>query len=179
MSAVDVEALRALLAAAAPGPWECHGSAVDGAYVLDKGWQFVAEARGELGEQHAAIIAALRNHAEALLDAYEDRERLRDSHRLLAEELGDVSCQLDDAGVPVMSLGCVTPEGDRVRYLRERLALAERVVEAARAYRAAWQAVEDGPTHGPEMVARMRREREAHLALLILVGNAYDAPEGG
>jgi len=80
MSGFDPAALRALLAAATPGRWIAGGPRDDGTaqvYCPHSGPLRVIVPVAETEPHNAALIAALRNAAPALLDAADERDRLR------------------------------------------------------------------------------------------------------
>jgi hypothetical protein len=78
---IDVVGLRELLAKATPGPWETDGHGIVGGETDEE--QFIADS-----PDHAALIAAAVNTLPQLLEAWEERERLREALEPFADLTG-------------------------------------------------------------------------------------------
>ena len=81
-ASIDTAALRALLDEGTPGRWIAGAAREDGTaqvYCPNRGPLRVIVPVAETEPHNAALIAALRNAAPALLDAADERDRLRDA----------------------------------------------------------------------------------------------------
>ena len=70
---MTTEQLRAIVAAATPGPWTTRGCS-HGGLILERPAAYPVQT---VPAEDAASIAALRNHAEALLDVVEASKAAR------------------------------------------------------------------------------------------------------
>ncbi len=87
----EIQKLRELLAAATPGPWDgephfsCHSRIVAGEVEIFK--TFCGIARQDQNEIDARFVAVLRNSAESLLSAAEERDTLKAQVEALSHQL--------------------------------------------------------------------------------------------
>ena len=89
-ASIDTAALRALIDKGAPGRWIAGAAREDGTaqvYCPNRGPMRVIVPVAETEPHNAALIAALRNAAPALLDAADERDRLRADVAWLREAL--------------------------------------------------------------------------------------------